>query len=140
MNEGAVVDTSVAVKWVVAEIDLHQQALRLRDDCIDEKVRVYAPYLIRSELGNVLLKGKALSLKRAEESLQNFYSLPINYIEENLELAFLAYDLGQKLEISYYDATFLALAKFLTVPLVTNNPKHQRSIRGIKAIPLVDYR
>ena len=49
--EEIVVDASVVVKWFVAE-DLREEALKIRDDYIEGKVRLSAPSLMPFEVLN----------------------------------------------------------------------------------------
>lgn len=41
--------------------------------------------------------------------------------------------------ITYYDASFIALAKLENAQLVTDNPKHQGKTTEVKVIALQDY-
>ena len=50
-----VVDASVAVKWILKE-EAQSQALRLQEMYQDEELDLVAPYLLISEVGNVLWK------------------------------------------------------------------------------------
>ena len=49
-------------------------------------------------------------------------------------------EIAESAGITYYDASFMALAKQEKATLVTDNPKHQRKIQGIKVIALKNYR
>ena len=42
--------------------------------------------------------------------------------------------------MTYYDASFIALAKQEDAILVTDNPKHQTKISGVKVVPLGEYK
>jgi len=56
MNRGEfVVDASVAVKWILPE-EGHSQALQLLELYQNEELDLIAPYLLISEVGNVLWK------------------------------------------------------------------------------------
>jgi len=50
-----VVDASVAIKWILPE-DGQAQAMRLQEMYQDEELDLVAPYLLISEVGNVLWK------------------------------------------------------------------------------------
>ncbi len=49
------------------------------------------------------------------------------------------YKIGQELNITYYDASFLSVAQQLGASLVTDNIKHQGKSTKVKVIPLKDY-
>ncbi len=49
------------------------------------------------------------------------------------------YKIAQETNITYYDASFMSLAKQLNATLVTDNIKHQGKATDIKVISLKDY-
>ena len=135
-----VVDSSVIVKWLSADNEKYlSQADKLLFEVEKEKVRLYAPELAKYEVTNALLKGKKLPKTVGEEALSVLYSLPIQYILETLELAQIAYGIGKELNITYYDASFMALAYSLNAVLVTDNIKHQKQTKNVKVVNLKDY-
>lgn len=140
MRKTIVIDSSVIVKWLSQdkEADL-DAANRVLNDVLDRKIELLAPELAKYEIGNTLLYSKKLSLKQGTEVLNSFYTLPINFIEENEALAHEAYGLASKLGITYYDASFISLAKLYGATLVTANIKHQGKSRDIKVVSLEDY-
>lgn len=69
-----VVDASVAVKWVLPEDDT-ERALRLQEKYQDEQLDVLAPYLVVSEVANVLWKRERrgdLSVAAAQRAFAQF--------------------------------------------------------------------
>lgn len=134
-----VVDSSVTVKWInqVNEERL-DQADKLLLDAQAGLVNLFAPELSKYEIGNALLKRK-LDLPEAYESLATIYQLPINFISETEDLAAQTFRIAQKESITYYDASFIALAKQENAVLVTDNPKHQGKTKEIEVKPLQDY-
>ena len=71
----------------------------------------------------------------------NIDLLPISYFSEDKELSLSTAELAQKYQITYYDASFIALAAKLKASLITDNPKHQKkSIKEIEVFLLKDYR
>jgi len=137
--KSVVVDSSVSVKWV-NQIDekLLDQADRLLSDALSRSVNLLAPELSKYEIDNALLK-KKLDLPRAYESLGTVYQLPITFVPESEELAKDTYKIAQEAKITYYDASFIALAHQENATLVTDNPKHQGKDKEIKVIPLSQY-
>jgi predicted nucleic acid-binding protein len=133
-----VLDTSVILKWFVKEKG-SQQAKNIFDDFKNKKITLILPELLKYELGNAFLKGKKISFGKIKKSLAKFYRLPIHFVAENEKLSFLTYQIAEKLNITYYDACFLALAKQEKATLVTTNPKHQKKIKGVKVKNLNDY-
>ena len=108
--------------------------------CHRKKVILLAPELAKYEVGNVLLMAKKLSKENGVEALDLFYSLPIQFIPEVLETASSTFAIGATWGITYYDASFGALAKQEGAVLITDNPKHQSKISGVKVVPLEKYK
>ena len=134
-----VVDSSVTVKWI-NQIDekLLDQSDKLLKDAQSESVKLLAPELSKYEVGNALLK-KKLELPLAYESLGTIYQLPITFIPESEQLAKETYRIAQQIGITYYDASFLALAKQENAVLITDNPKHQGKTAEVKVKSLANY-
>ncbi len=139
-------DSSVMVKWVNQdkELDL-DKADQLLLDVQSGEVELVAPELAKYEIGNALLK-KGLQQTQAFQSLGTVYSLPVQFVPETEELANQTYQIANKLrlagdfKLSYYDASFAALAKQEGAILVTANPKHQTKISGVTIVPLGNYK
>lgn len=140
-----VTDSSVIVKWVNKDDESNlENADKLLHDVQTGKAALLAPELAKYEVGNALIK-KGLTTAQAFQSLGTVYSLPIRFIPENEDLALLTYEMAAKVQeigdskFTYYDAAFTALAKREQAILVTDNPKHQKKISGVKVVSLGDY-
>ncbi|OGK13745.1 hypothetical protein A3A93_05390 [Candidatus Roizmanbacteria bacterium RIFCSPLOWO2_01_FULL_38_12] len=136
-----VVDSSVAVKWINSlDEDYLDKADKLIKDVQNSNIDLIMPELAKYEIGNALLN-KQLSLEQLQTTLEDFYTLPISYFSEDKELSLSTAELAQKYQITYYDASFIALAAKLKASLITDNPKHQKkSIKEIEVFLLKDYR
>lgn len=135
-----VVDSSVIVKWLNQQNEKNiEQAELLLKDVRYGKVVLAAPELVKYEIGNVLLVSKQLAFSKAKEALEFFFSLPIVFVPETPALARSSYKIGQELNITYYDASFLSVAEYLDAHLITDNIKHQGKSTKVKVIPLQDY-
>ncbi len=87
------------------------------------KMDLTAPELLKFEVGNVLLlalKRKRLTMSMAEEVLRSFAELPIVFEKINESGVFL---LAQKYNLTFYDASYVWLAKKLNVNLLTRDRK-----------------
>lgn len=136
-----VVDSSVIFKWLYRTDEKYlEQADKLLQDGYTNKIFLLAPELSKYEVGNVLLAAKKLDAGKAKEALEIFYALPVQFISETIELSKGTYVIGSKSGITYYDASFAALAKQEKAILITDNPKHQQKLLGVRVIPLKDYR
>jgi predicted nucleic acid-binding protein len=120
-----VVDSSVAVKWVIPEHDT-AQALALRPH------RLYAPELLMAECANVFWKKVRRSELTAAEALLaarlleradiNLVSMR-NLVEPSAKLAI-------SLDHPAYDCTYLALAEAMDTIFVTADEVLVRRIRA----------
>lgn len=131
-----VLDTSVIIKWFTKEIK-SSVAKAYLEDFRKGKYQIILPELIKYELGNAILKGKKFSFYKAQKVFSTFYSFPLIFMKENESQSLLTYKIAQKLNITYYDASFLALAKLQKATLITANPKHQKKTAGIKIQTLI---
>ena len=135
-----IVDSSVIVKWLN---QTKEQSLGQADKILNEaregKTELIAPELAKYEVGNVLIT-KRVDPSNVKISLATLYSLPIIFITESLDLAEKTYSLADGLRLTYYDASFLSLAKQYNATLVTENIKHQGKTSDVKVIPLSRYK
>ncbi len=135
-----VVDSSVMVKWLHQEDEGYlEQADRIIKDAQKDRIVVLAPELSKYEVGNALLIKKKLTPNEAKVLLASFYSLPIQFIAQSQDNANETYNIAHKAHITYYDASFIALAKQENAVLVTDNPKHQGKTKEITVRPLQNY-
>ena len=134
--EKIILDTSVILKWFIKE-ENSPEAKKILVRLENQKIQIFLPELSKYELGNGLLKGKQLPFSKVKPLLISFYNLPITFIVQNQKLSLLTYQIAEKLNITYYDASFLALAKQQNATLITANPKHQKKIAGIKIQTLI---
>ena len=134
-----VVESSVSVKWINQNDErLLDKADKLLLDAQAGKVNLLAPELSKYEIGNALLR-KGLDLPNAYESLGTVYQLPVTFVPQSEELAKQTYEIAEQANITYYDASFVALAKAQNATLVTDNPKHQAKSQEARIESLKDY-
>lgn len=135
-----VIDTSVAIKWLNQDNEKDiEKADRILLDVERGNAALLAPDLLKYEVGNVLLKGKQLSFDQAKICLDTLYSLPITFVSETEDLSSATFRLAHKLNITYYDAAFIAVAKDYEARLITDNIKHQGKPSGVKVTSLKNY-
>lgn len=136
-----VIDSSVMVKWLHQENEQFiDQADAIIDDAKKNQVELLAPELAKYEVGNALLVKKKLTPEQAKTLLGSLYSIPIRFIYESEDIANETYKIADKAIITYYDASFLSLAKKYGAVLVTDNVKHQGKASEVKVIPLAKYK
>lgn len=135
-----VIDTSIAVKWLNQDNeDNIDQADKILEQARGGQVELLAPELLKYEIGNVLLFGKKIASEDIRDLMNIFYSLPITFIAGNKDIAHDTYVLAKILGITYYDASFLSIAKQYDATLVTENIKHQGRTSDVSVVALKDY-
>ena len=138
--KNVVIDTSVTVKLLNDQQETYlKQANKILLDAKKSKISLFAPELSRYEIGNAILK-KKLETPFAQDTLETAYDLPIQFVEETYRLALKTYEIAIESNITYYDASFIALAIQENAILVTDNIKHQGKVSEIKVIPLSKYK
>lgn len=140
MTSKIVVDTSILVKWFNQTDEKNlEKADKIMDAVLSGETELILPELSKYELGNVLLKKKQLTPDQAYISLETAYALPITFVSETEEQARNTYKTAFNLGITYYDASFISLAKQVGATLVTENVKHQGKTKDINVISLENY-
>lgn len=134
-----VVDTSVIVKWLNRDNErLLEQADKVFQDGESGKIEIFAPELSKYEAGNSLLY-KKLDVLMVKVAIEAIFRIPMAFVPLDEQLAKSALEIAVEEKITYYDATFMALAKKFDAVLITDNIKHQKSASGVKVIALKDY-
>jgi predicted nucleic acid-binding protein len=124
-----VVDASVAIKWVVKEID-SQKARQLRDDCRKGITELIAPDHYPLELANSLTKLERRGILIPPASLTLLSDIlmdPISLIP-HAPLLFHAAAISSKSRLAVYDCLYVALAEREGCELVTADVKMFRNL------------
>jgi predicted nucleic acid-binding protein len=115
-----VLDSSVLIKWIKeANEELGDEARKLLRDVQRLELEVHVPALLLYEIGNILLIKARLSQKSLGEALGHLETLPLVVAPPAGALSRTAARLGRELGVTFYDASFLALASELDCPFVT---------------------
>lgn len=135
-----VADSSVIVKWINTNDEKNLLAAdRILKDARDHKIQLLAPELAKYEVGNTLLYSKRISPGEAQIPFHVLFVSPIQFVPQSEKLAKETFELASSLGITYYDASFLSLAKQYNAVLVTENIKHQGKKSDVKVVALKDY-
>ncbi|MGH7830787.1 MAG: type II toxin-antitoxin system VapC family toxin [Candidatus Binatia bacterium] len=115
-----VVDTSVLIKWLKTKNeDLLNEARRLLTDIERRALEVHVPALLLYEAGNILLLKTDLDVAGLNDALSDLEALPFIVAPPATPLLKRAARLGKEYRLTFYDASFLALAVELNCPFVT---------------------
>ncbi len=115
-----VVDTSVLIKWIkTRDEDLVKEARRLLDAIEKARLEVAVPALLFYEVGNILLTKTRLSPEDLARAMDDLSVFPLVVADPRAELLRRTARLGRELNLTFYDASFLALAEELDCDFVT---------------------
>ena len=131
MSSSAVVDTSVAAKWLFTEP--HSEQARL---LLDGGWELHAPDFLDLELDHVVAKKVRrgqISMQQAQEARSAFTAFPVSR-HRSRTLRDLAFDVACAHLLGTYDALFAALAIVHEMRLVTAD---RRLHDSLKANPLL---
>lgn len=120
MKPVIILDSSIITKWFrsVGEEKI-AQARAYRDQVEREEILVIAPDLLYYEMVNVAKNDKTQTEELWEESLDAIFSLPFEISLPDKNRFLQIFNLAKQLDISTYDACYLALAKERNTVLVT---------------------
>jgi predicted nucleic acid-binding protein len=124
MNAGRdlVVDASVALKWLLPDEPLREQALTLLRAFRNARVALFAPAFIRYEVGNTLeqaCRQGRLQPAQAEGAYSFFHGLDIHVDADGDLILDSARRIARETGATVYDAVYAAFAESLGVALVT---------------------
>lgn len=137
-----VVDSSVIVKWLNSENENYlDQANNIIKRVERGSISLIAPELAKFEVINALLN-KKLDNIILQDSIAFLFRLRINFIPLDSEIAQEAASIALGTKITFYDASFLALAIKMEAKLITDNIKHQKVLPAsqLQVVALKNYR
>lgn len=124
-----VIDASVAAKLFITE-DYTEKATEIIEACTRGNLSFLAPTLIMYELGNVFCKHPQITPKQAYEFLARFLDLQINMIDvhSNTELLKESCNISKNKDVTFYDASYIAIAVKTKTKLVTADEKIRNKV------------
>jgi predicted nucleic acid-binding protein len=135
-----VVDASVAFKWFIpdaAEEDV-PSAKALLVEHMEGSVAIHIPALLYYEVANILLFGRSRPpADDTAEALSDLFSIPLVIAEPTHEIAAAALRLAFDHQLSYYDASYVALADALDCVLITADQRLARRTRTLARVQLL---
>lgn len=98
---------------------------------MEGRVAIAVPALLYSEVANILLFGRSRPpIEEAAEALRDLYSIPLEVAAPAADTADAALRLASDRGLSYYDASYVALAESLDCTLITADQRLARSVRA----------
>jgi predicted nucleic acid-binding protein len=128
-----VVDTSVVFKWYrqSGDEDYVSQAVSILEQHLQGSVEIHVPDLLFYELGNILRFKKSLVSKDALTILRETFALALQIHSIDFLLADDAFRFATEHEITFYDASFVALSHLLQASFVTADKKLFANVRTL---------
>lgn len=122
-----VVDASIILKWVLPQkiSPFQQQALSIRDALVEGKINVIVPSLWRYEVGNTLGR---LVPESASVLLTHCCDVGLREVEESKARDKTALQLMSDWQVSFYDASYHALAILNRIDFVTADEKYNAKV------------
>ena len=117
----ALLDTSVAVKWFITEVD-SETALDLQQAHPRDDLQLHAPDILLMESANAL-RYAGLSEEKIVQDLETFSALGVEIIPLSIDVLNSAVSLSLEHDVAVYAAYFLALAQAMKIPLITADRK-----------------
>lgn len=136
-----VVDASVALKWALDDEEAVEQAVALRDDGLQGRIRMIAPVLWSYEVANglyVAARRGRVSFIQGSRALAALHTLGVQLAETEPGDC---YALAERHRVAVYDAAYLALAVQVGAELWTGDHKFFLAVApGLNAVRwIADY-
>lgn len=139
-NTTIIVDTSVIIKWLLPDED-DSLAIKIKNKFALKDVTITIPYLTYYEVSNVLaiaVKRKRINQEISKKLYNAFLDLEFT-VYATKELFTRALIISLELDISSYDASYIALAEYLQIPFVTADRKLLNKVKNKFVIDLKEY-
>lgn len=129
----SILDASVVLKWFVKETD-SDQAIQLRREFLNREREIIVPDLLLFEVANALRYNPSFSAEEIKEAVRTLFDLGIQIITPTYSLIAKSIDLAKSLDVTCYDAAYLALAEELNFEFITADEKFCRKVgKKVKA-------
>lgn len=126
-----VVDASIAVKWFCLE-EGSSAARDILEKGQGGKIRLLAPSLLLYEVGNALGRGKRLEGKDVIDALNLLLRSCIEFVDLDRSMIEEAAGFMEKYVLTFYDASYAAIAYERGAVLISANPKDHKNIKEIE--------
>jgi predicted nucleic acid-binding protein len=119
MAEAFVVDASVVAKWFNRGEQFENEAAVLRSAWVRDELELLAPSHLPYEVANSVWKNPNVGSREAGTLVKLLVKLSPKLVDLSEDLASETMDVARKKRMTFYDASYLAVAKHFSHPLVT---------------------
>lgn len=132
-----ILDANVIAKWFIEE-DNTERALEIRDKFVNGELTIIEPTLLLYELGNVFWKHPAKRSEDVELDFKALFDLGLDFFDVLRPDALGAiHKTAKSFEITFYDATYVYLARELDCKLITADERLQKKVKDQVAVELL---
>ena len=133
-----VVDSSVFVKWFSKdqEDDL-KVAITILESLVNKDIIIVCPKLAIYEIANVLYYKPDLNSEGVKIALEQFLNLGIEFLNLFRELILNANKIRYDFDITFYDASYLAVADFFKLKFITADKELYKKCKKTMNIELL---
>ena len=131
-----VVDSSVIAKWYLIDEEQIEEALKLRQLHIENKATISAPEFLLLEIGNIFVTRK-LEQKDFDENIDGLLDVQIKFTSPDSSILKNTFRYARLFHLSFYDATYIALAKSLKCDFITADKKLVKATKTLKFVKLL---
>lgn len=130
-----VLDTSVVAKWFLEE-EGSDKATKIREEFLNGDTQIVICDLTLYELGN-LLKFKGFSPSEINSALGSLFDLGVDIVAPTKSMLGVAAKIAEKCDLTFYDASFIALAQELQFKLKTADKKISEKTKALGFVELL---
>ena len=133
-----VVDSSVFIKWFTKDNeDDMGNAVSILESLINKDIIIVCPEIAIYELANVLYYKPDLDYERVKVALEQFLNLGIEFVRLFKNLILDANRIRHDFNITFYDSSYLAVAKFFRLRFITADKKLYNSCKDFGDVELL---
>lgn len=123
----SVLDASVVIKWFIQE-EGSDHALQLREEFYAGERELVVPDLLLYEIANALRYNPSFSADEIKESVRTLLDMEMEIITPTYSLLAKAIELAKDLDVTCYDAAYLALAEELGFEFITADERLYKKV------------
>ncbi len=127
-----IVDASLVARWELRNPPYLVEALRVRDDYLEQRISLAAPNNLLVEVSGAIHHGmltRLITPEQVEVRLEHLLNLEIPTFD-NSDLLIPAHRLSRRLGCSFYDSLYLAVTEALGVPFIHADARLRQTLAG----------
>lgn len=135
-----IVDASIIIKWLLPDEE-DTVALKIKQDFEEKLLTISVPHIIYYEIGNVLKTAIIRNRIKRDEAKKLYRAfIDLEFITYAMkDLLSLALIKSLENDISFYDASYIALSEYLQIKFLTADQKLLNKVKSKLVIDLKNY-